>query len=572
MKNSYITCTDQFCGAGGSSIGAIAAGVEVRLAMNHWQLACDTYAKNHSKVDPICTDISATDPRRYPSTNILITSPECTNHSLAKGKPRQFYTQDLFGNILIDPSEERSRATMWDVPRFAEYHDYEIIVVENVVDAGMWRLWDSWLHAMHSLGYKHQVVYFNSMFAWPTPQSRDRMYTVFWKKGNPAPDLEFRPLAYCPRCERDVQARQFWKKQHQWGRYGKQYFYVCPNHPPKNIRPGQSKKDWQAAWSITPYYYAAFNAIDWSIPAERIGDRKQPLKPKTLERIRYGLETYGRKPLIVTGRYTTGVDCRVRDASQEPLPTQPGDASHAVIFPWLVETGYSQSDERRAFSSSQPNSTQTARQALGLVGFLSKQYGGNADPRNMAIGLDEPTGTVTTWDHHALVGTPFMVKTVRQQGEPDARSGIDPLYTQTTCQDLGLVSPAFIAELHGTSHASGVNDPSMCVTAGGNHHALLSPEAFLTYYYGTQNAGAIYEPVHTVTGVDRAGLVGALESLTVEDLTFRMLVSREIGKVMAFPDQYDVLGTERDRVKQYGNAVTPPAMELLIDRCVASLQ
>ena len=25
------------------------------------------------------------------SPNILITSPECTNHSLAKGKPRRFY-------------------------------------------------------------------------------------------------------------------------------------------------------------------------------------------------------------------------------------------------------------------------------------------------------------------------------------------------------------------------------------------------------------------------------------------------------------------------------------------------
>ena len=31
-KKSYITLTDQFCGAGGSSIGATAAGAEVRLA------------------------------------------------------------------------------------------------------------------------------------------------------------------------------------------------------------------------------------------------------------------------------------------------------------------------------------------------------------------------------------------------------------------------------------------------------------------------------------------------------------------------------------------------------------
>lgn len=572
LKNSYITVTDQFCGAGGSSIGATKAGAEVRLAMNHWKLAIETHSSNFPQVDHVCTDISATDPRRYPSTNILITSPECTNHSLAKGKPRQFYERDLFGNILIDPAEERSRATMWDVPRFAEYHDYEIIVVENVVDAGLWRLWDSWLHAMHALGYQHQVVYFNSMFAWPTPQSRDRMYTVFWKKGNRAPDLNITPLAYCPRCGHDVEARQFWKKQHQWGRYEKQYFYVCPHHPPQNIRRGQSKKAWQAEWSVVPYYYAAFNAIDWTIKAERIGDRKKPLEPKTLERIRYGLETYGRKPLIVTGRYTTGVDCRVREAIYDPLPTQPGDASHAVVYPWMVETGYTQSGEKRVTGSMDPGQTQTARQSVGLVGFLSKQYGGNADPKSMNLGLDDPTGTITTWNHHALVSTPFLVKTVRQGGKLDALPAGDPMWTRTTCQDMGLVAPSFIAEMHGTSKAAAIDEPLMCLTAGGGHHALLSADAFLTYYYGQQQSSGIEDPVGTVTTKDRVGLVGALDNMTIEDLTFRMLAPHEIGKAMAFPDTYIVLGTNRDKVRQLGNAVTPPVMSMIMDRCIAALK
>jgi DNA (cytosine-5)-methyltransferase 1 len=555
-KNSYITATDQFCGAGGSSIGATKAGVEVRLAMNHWKLAIETHNTNFPTVDHACTDISAVDPRRYPSTNILITSPECTNHSLAKGKPRQFYSQDLFGNVLIDPAEERSRATMWDVPRFAEYHDYDIIVVENVVDAGKWRLWDSWVHAMKSLDYEHQVVYFNSMFAWPTPQSRDRMYTIFWKKGNRAPDLDFRPPAPCTHCLKTVEAIQTWKRQ-KWGRYKAQYFYRCPT----------------CHKEVTPYYYAAFNAIDWSIQAERIGDRKRPLKEKTLERIRYGLETYGRKPMIVTGRYTSGVECRVRDAYQEPMPTQPGDASHAVVFPWMVETGYSQAENNRSTSTAEVGPTQTARQSMGLVsGFLCKQYGGQADPKHMSIGLDDPTGTVTTWDHHALLSTPFLVKTVRQENPfAGVSSGHDPIPTQTTCEDVGLLSPSFIAEMHGTSKAAGIDEPLMCLTAGGGHHALLSSDAFLTYYYGTQNASHITDPVHTVTGIDRAGLVGSLDKMTVEDLTFRMLSPHEIGAAMAFPGQYVVLGTNRDKVKQYGNAVTPPVMEMLLKRCVDSL-
>ena len=560
MKNSYITATDQFCGAGGSSIGATKAGVEIRLAMNHWKLAIETHNTNFPNVDHVCTDISATDPRRYPATNILITSPECTNHSLAKGKPRQYYEKDIFGNVLIDPAEERSRATMWDVPRFAEYHGYEIIVVENVVDAGKWRLWESWLHAMHSLGYQHHVVYFNSMFAWPTPQSRDRMYTVFWKRGNHAPNLEFCPTAFCTNCGKDVASIQTWKKSVRWGRYKAQYFYRCPT----------------CHKEVKPYYYAAFNAIDWSIPAERIGDRKRPLKPKTLERIRYGLETYGRKPLIVTGRYTSGVECRVRDAGIEPMPTQPGDASHAVVFPWMVETGYSHSGDNRVTSSAEPGSTQTTHQTIGLVGgFLSKQYGGN--PKHMGVGLDEPTGTVTTWDHHALLAPGFLVrKNDIGSGQLASRSiPVDrPTGTILTDDTHGLVgiTPSFVSEMHGTSKAASIDEPLMCVTAGGNHHALLSADAFLTYYYGTQNASGIHEPVHTVTGIDRAGLVGALENMTIDELTFRMLSPHEIGRAMAFPEQYIVLGTNRDKVKQFGNAVTPPAMEMIIERCVESLR
>src|SRR3990167_9655536 len=91
-KNSYLTLTDQFCGAGGSSQGArnlirkMNGGLKIKLAMNHWKLAIETHNTNFPDTIHDCTDISAADPRRYFSTDILITSPECTNHSLAKGK------------------------------------------------------------------------------------------------------------------------------------------------------------------------------------------------------------------------------------------------------------------------------------------------------------------------------------------------------------------------------------------------------------------------------------------------------------------------------------------------------
>jgi DNA (cytosine-5)-methyltransferase 1 len=40
---------------------------------------------------------------------------------------------------------------------------------------------------------------------------------------------------------------------------------------------------------------------------------------------------------------------------------------------------------------------------------------------------------------------------------------------------------------------------------------------------------------------------------------------------MAFPTDYIIKGNKRQRVKQLGNAVTPPVMEMIFRRCVESL-
>lgn len=55
-KKSYVTVTDQFCGAGGSSLGAVAGGAEVVLAMNpeeQWRIipdAADYQVSDHGRV------------------------------------------------------------------------------------------------------------------------------------------------------------------------------------------------------------------------------------------------------------------------------------------------------------------------------------------------------------------------------------------------------------------------------------------------------------------------------------------------------------------------------------------
>ena len=45
-----------------------------------------------------------------------------------------------------------------------------------------------------------------------------------------------------------------------------------------------------------------------------------------------------------------------------------------------------------------------------------------------------------------------------------------------------------------------------------------------------------------------------------------MLFPHEVQAAMAFEPDYIVCGTGKDKVKQLGNAVTPPAMEWLLER------
>ena len=282
-----LTLTDLFCGAGGSSTGAAQIpGVEVACAANHWQLAVDTHAENHPNADHRCADLSQIDPRYFPRTVLGWFSPSCTHHTVARGQKLIDGQADLFGETLPDAAAERSRATMWDVVRFSEHHRYEAVIVENVVDVYRWPPFQSWLAAMDSIGYAHQIVYLNSMhaqvFGPGAPQSRDRIYIVFWRKGNTAPDLRrvTRPNAVCTTCG-TVRAMQVWKRPDRapWGRYRSQYVYRCPNVKCRNQ-------------VVEPAFRPAADIIDWSLLGQRIGDREKPLAPKTMARIQAGIERY----------------------------------------------------------------------------------------------------------------------------------------------------------------------------------------------------------------------------------------------------------------------------------------
>lgn len=560
-----VTVTDQFCGAGGSSIGAEAAGGTLRLAMNHWQRAIETHNQNFPNADHVCADISATDPRRYPRTDILITSPECTNHSIAKTRRPGAAGQEQLWDVSGD--EERSRATMWDVPRFAEQHRYEIIIVENVVEAAKWELFDIWVAAMTKLGYDGRPVFLNSMVAPPTPQSRDRMYYVWWRRGNRPPDLDFTADGWCLPCGEIVPAVQSWKPRTKawpietWGKYRTQYIYRCPN----------------CAEEVLPFAHPAFSAIDWSIKGQRIGDRDEPLKPATMSRIQRGLEKYGHlPPLLIPVDGRSGKDGRPVTG---PMPTQTARLESGV----LVQVGgntFEREGYVRATPLSSPGVTQHTSGTTAIATlpphFLVKNYGGIDEAKYRSFGPDGPFGAVTTSDSHALVAMPFIAEL--RGGSSDTRAVTDPLATMTASgmHHMLTVPPSYYVKNYGPgddpSMAHRIEEPLGAVTTQ-DHHALVSmPMPILAPYYNTGVASAGSSPAGALTTRDRHALVQpAGQAPAIEDCTFRMLEPHEIGRAMAFPDSYVVVGNKRERVRQYGNAVTPPAMAKLLERCIASL-
>ena len=101
-----------------------------------------------------------------------------------------------------------------------------------------------------------------------------------------------------------------------------------------------------------------------------------------------------------------------------------------------------------------------------------------------------------------------------------------------------------------------------------DHHGLVALP-FLTTYNGNGGNSPVDQPAPTQTANDRHGLVDP--AIAVEDCGFRMLEPHETGRAMAFPDDYAVDGSKRDRVRQYGNAVTPPVMAWILQQSIESL-
>lgn len=564
-----LTMTDLFCGAGGSSTGAIQVpGVKVVIAANHWQLAIDVHNLNHPDTDHAAVDLHEEDPRYFPRTDILWASPECTKWSPASGANLPAIEEGLFEDPLSADAAKRSRLLMFDVLKFAEHHRYRAMIIENVVDIATqakYRLaWYEWRLRLTALGYKFRVVSLNSMHAqtygMPAPQSRDRIYIVCWRDGEHAPDLDhiLHPRAYCPKCDKIVEGTQSWKNGKTVGRYRQTYLYTHA----------------ACGTVVEPAWLPAIAAIDWSIPGERIGDR---LKPKTRTRVAAGIARYwGPIHIEASGNQYDAAD---------PKHAQYGDPN-AYYRAWSIEdvirTLHTQEtkalavpvegrDGKTAWPLDMPMRTQTTRleTALAHLPFITEMYG-----TGTARSVADPAGTFTAGgNHHFLAQQQPFVTQFR-----DRIRDLDPRYEPLRTIVADGANHALVAPYFGSAtHAKPVTDPLGTLTTV-DRYALVHRNNT----GGAEMTTPILEELRTLTTAGHQALIQAdtpsgrppvtpadikrAEEM-VPDVLFRMFRPHEVAAGMAFPADYqwDVKNaagrtpSNRDLVKMAGNAVTPPS-------------
>jgi len=185
-RKRCVSALDLFAGIGGSSHGARLAGVQVKAAVDVWNLARDTYVDNHPGVHFFggkCEYLSAAKVRRdIGAIDLIIASPECTSHTCAKGSARR---------------SEASRRTAFEVVRFARKLKPRWIIVENVVHMRSWTRYRTWIAALERLGYKVREQVLNAA-EFGVPQSRRRLFVIC--------DLGTMPPEVMPTCHQKRRA------------------------------------------------------------------------------------------------------------------------------------------------------------------------------------------------------------------------------------------------------------------------------------------------------------------------------------------------------------------------------
>ena len=500
---------DLFCGAGGTSTGVENARVnesqcaKVIACVNHDANAIASHAANHPDALHFTEDIRTLElsglvahvekmKMQYPDAYVVLwASLECTNFSKAKGG---------------QPRDADSRTLAEHLFRYIEAINPDYIQIENVEEFMSWgdmdekghpvskdkgRCYEKWKRNVKKYGYDFDWKILNAA-NYGAYTTRKRFFGIFAKRGLP---IVFPDATHCKGGKTDMMGRL-----EKW-------------NPVKDV-------------------------LDFTDEGKSIFARKKPLAEKTLERIYAGLIKFvaGGKDAFIS-RYNT---------------VRPQDTCTSIEEPVGVVTTAN-------------------RFAKVQVSFLSKQYSGHPDSKNISV--EEPAGTITCKDHHAFVTAYY--------GNGNNHSVESPAPTVTTKDRLALLTPVFIDQQFGASSAASIEKPLGAITTNPKYSLVTCKrKSFLINPQFASAGGSVDNPCFTlIARMDKRppylvntkdGIGICIENgdspMTVKikqfmlvyglaDIKMRMLRIDELKKIMGFPDNYILVGTQADQKKFIGNAV-----------------
>lgn len=549
MNNIKLLYIDLFCGAGGTSTGVEYAQLngekcaKVIACVNHDPNAILSHQANHPDTLHFTEDIRTLNltplvehlqkmKKQYPNALVVLwASLECTNFSRAKGG---------------QPRDADSRTLAEHLFRYIEDIRPNWIQIENVEEFMMWGELDEngkpvskdqgsdylrWVHKVKSYGYDFDWRILNAA-DFGAYTSRKRFFGQFAQKGLP---ISF-PV---PTYAKNGDEGGIFSCYHKW----------------KPVR----------------------EVLDFSDEGESIFGRKKPLCEKTLERIYAGLIKF------------------VAGMSQKDF------SAFIVKYNSMNKNGH-----YVAPSIDEPCPTVACQNRLGIaqISFLSKYYGGKDHNES----IDVPAGTVTTKDHHALVDAKFLTE---YYGGSEHNHSVDvPATTVTTRPRHALVGAEFMSQYYGNGFNTSVEDPAPTVTT---KDRISLVRCFIDNQYGNGTPSSVTQPCPTIPTNPKQSLVntflmnpqfaskgGSVDKpcftliarmdkmppylvctergevgiaiyeddspmtrkikefmaiYRIIDIKMRMLKVSELKKIMGFPENYILVGTQSEQKKFIGNAV-----------------
>ena len=568
LSDIELFVIDLFCGAGGLSEGVEEARLDgnrcgkVVCCVNHDKNAILSHDANIPdalhfiedirtlELSPISTIVERIR-QLYPDAMIMLhASLECTNFSKAKGG---------------QPRDADSRTLAEHLFRYIDVIDPDYIQIENVEEFMSWgdmdengkpismdkgRLYQKWVRNVKKYGYnfEHRILNAADFGAYTT---RKRFFGIFAKKNLPIVSPE---PTHCKGGRQDMFSRlEKWK-------------------PVKDV-------------------------LDFSDEGTTIF-REKPLAEKTLERIYAGLIKFvaGGKDAFLS-RYNTVRPQDTCKSVDEPCGVLTTENRFAKVQVSFLSKQFSGHPESKNVSVEEPAGAITCKDHHV---FVSAYYGNG---HNHSVDLPAPT--VTTKDRMALIESRFMCSYNFKDTGKDINQ---PCPTLLTKDRLSLVSPFFMNQYSGGGQVSDINSPCPAVTTTPKQN-LVTCQPWIMNTAFSNVGSSIEEPSQTITAnrkwhylmnpqFNSAGgsvdspcftLIARMDKMPpylvatesgqvaieiynndspmtvkikefmalygIVDIKMRMLRIPELKKIMGFPEDYVLIGTQADQKKFIGNAV-----------------